>query len=242
MLSKATAMKRPAMAMAVELTEPAAMKRPATAMAVEPTVWPIPGLDPYYLRAVEAACNLEPFVGVDYEIVRKRQGQRRAGRSSWGKPLKLSAVPDPAGRCDLHVWFHDQNQSWHTMYHRVVALTLLQCYWDDAGKLLRKPVAIAENSWGDYDVHHINSDTNDVRISNLAVLTKPLHRLVTSGKVKLVQPSVWPYAAISSTRRRINRKRGGARAASVRSLQACLKSRFRACADLALRVSSVCTL
>ena len=49
----------------------------------------------------------------------------------------------------------------HTMYHRVVALTLLQCYWDDADMLLRRPVAIAEKSWGDYDARHIKSDTRD---------------------------------------------------------------------------------
>ena len=182
-----------------------AMKRPASALGdAEPSVVAIAGVEPYYLKSSGPGVYATPegdFVGVAYEIVRKSSGLRRSARPLWGKPLKLSAVPDPAGRCDLHVWLNDNNKRWHTLYHRLVAFTFLKCYWNDTGGLVRKPFKVPLAKWGDYDVHHLDSNTRNVSVSNLAILTKECHRAVTSGSVELALPPVWPYVKTRSRKR-----------------------------------------
>ena len=138
----------------------------------EPPVVAIPGVKPYYLRLSGPGLYATPegdFVGVAYEVVRKREGEPRKNRSSWRKPKILQACLDSKGRCDLHVRFYEARQQWHTLYHRVVAFTLLQCFWSVSGKLLRRPYAVPASRWGEFHVHHVNGNTWDVSVANLAI-------------------------------------------------------------------------
>ena len=173
------------------------MKRPASAISQdEPSTWPIPGLAPYHLRA--SGPGLYPtregaFHGVDFEVVRKGQGEVRSNRRSWCKPLKPAAELDSKGRCDLHLKFSDAGSQWHTLYHRVVALTMLKCFWSSSGKLLRRPYSVSSGKWQGFQVHHIDSNTRNVAIANLAVLPTSLHKRVTTGALELQLPQVWPY-------------------------------------------------
>ena len=171
------------------------MKRPASALYTE--VCAIPGLAPYHLRA-SGPGRLDTgegvFTGVEYEILRKSQGERRSGRNQWGKAITPEAALDSSGRCDLHVRFYDSYRRWHSLYHRVVGLTLLPCFWSVTGKLLRNPRKINHENWEDYQVHHIDGNARNVAVSNLAVVRVRLHARITNCSVKLMLPKAWPYA------------------------------------------------
>ena len=173
------------------------MKRPASAISQdEPSVWPIPGLAPYHLRASGPGFYQTPegaFHGLNFEIVRKGQGEERNNRRSWSKALKPAAELDSKGRCDLHLRFSDGNNQWHTLYHRVVGLTLLKCFWSTSGKLLRRPYSVSVGKWREFQVHHIDSNTRNVAIANLAVLPNSLHKRISAGTMELQLPKVWPY-------------------------------------------------
>ena len=172
------------------------MKRPASALHDE--VRAIPGLAPYHLRA-SGPGRLETgegaFTGVEYEIFRKSQGERRSGRNQWGKAITPQAALDSKGRCDLHVRFYDSHRRWHSLCHRVVGLTLLPCFWSVTGKLVRNPRKINPESWEAYQVHHIDGNARNVTVSNLAVVPTRLHAKITNGSTQLVLPRAWPYAS-----------------------------------------------
>ena len=154
----------------------------------------IAGLEPYGLfklpSAAKVICNGGTFVGVEYEIRRKSQGQRRANRPEWGKALTLQPMPDSKDRWDLNVKLYSNAVEFHTLYHRIVALAIIgQTYWNDAGDLLDEPRRIAPKSWDKYHVHHINEDPFDNRLKNLAIVSNPLHNLLNTG-FKLPRPPV----------------------------------------------------
>ena len=179
------------------------MKRPASVLdESEPLVWPIPSIEPYYVRASGPGVYATPegeFGGVEYEIVRQSQQRGRKDRSAWSKPLKLSAPVDPKGRVDLHVRFSQKYQKWNTLYNRVVALTLLKCYWNASGELSGRPYSVSPRKWDQYHVHHLDANTWNVSLSNLAILPKRLHEGVTAGTIKLKMPRVWPYKGARSS-------------------------------------------
>ena len=175
-----------------------AMKRPASALSeIISETWAVPSIEPYYLRASGPGKYTTPagdFTGVEYDIVRRSQQKSRKDRARWSKPVKLSPFPDPKGRCDLHVKFYQNYSSWHTLYHRVVAFTLLKCYWSVSGDLLQRPYVVSPSRWEDFHVHHIDSNTWDVSLSNLAILPKLLHENISKGAIKLKLPRAWPYS------------------------------------------------
>ena len=66
----------------------------------------------------------------------------------------------------------------------MVALTVLRyTYWSDDGALLPKPLLVSPKKSSKYEVHHRNSNTFDVRLKNLAIVSKPLHWKCTAGFV-----------------------------------------------------------
>lgn len=147
-----------------------ARKRPASVLSrPEEEAWPIPGLHPYYLKSSGLGTCEGPggcFRGVEYAIVKKSQAEPRANRSPWGHAKTPDPHVDPSGRCDLKVVFYDQYNRSSTYYHRVVALTLLQCFWDDDGKLLPRGYTVPAADWSKYEVsaHCILIPTHTVRL------------------------------------------------------------------------------
>ena len=102
----------------------------------------------------------------------------------------FEAEPDRTGRVDLKLRFNDEYSQRRTFYHRVVGLTLLRCWWDDQGRLLREGYVVPLSQWGRHRVHHLDG-TWDVSLKNLAVVTKPCHDLCTDGYVLPEPPVGW---------------------------------------------------
>jgi hypothetical protein len=183
-------MKRPASASTASLKRPAVAKKPACPAV--PAHVPILGCHPYVLcRAdlpysipIEDGC----FTGVEFDIHRLNQaGEVRAGRAPWGAAKVLHSFPDSDGRLDLQVQLWNNNHHFKSTYHRLVGLSLLQCWWDDQGQLLPEGYSVSVAFRDEFQVHHRSGDTWDVSLGNLAVVTKPCHRLCTAG-YKLPEP------------------------------------------------------
>ena len=166
------------------------LKRPASAVS-EPPAWPVLGLEPYSLHLRPCARTQQApggrFCGIEFDIRRKSQGKPRRSRPLWGTPLSLATEPDADGRVDLHVRLFSDGEQAHTLYHRVVGFTLLQCWWDDQGRLLEQGYVVPPADWAAHHVHHRSGSPWDVSLRNLAVLTIPCHLLVSKG-LKLPRP------------------------------------------------------
>jgi len=107
----------------------------------------------------------------------------------WGFPRALQPVQDHSQRrYDLEVQLSQDNLHCKTTYHRLVGLTLLQCWHDDSGALLTEGYVVPVADWSNYDVHHLRS-TFHVALADLAVVSKALHRKLNAGLV-LEEPRV----------------------------------------------------
>ena len=178
------------------------VKRPAMTIIV-PQYVHIPGCSPYVLTMerpkypirVGAHC----FEGVDFSIRRLSQSNRpRSGRSLWGaarclQPKEASGTP---GRFDLEVQLCCDYVRFWTSYHRLVGMTLLQCWHDSNGNLLERGYTVPPDRWGDYHIHHRNSNTFDVSLSNLVIVDRfKLHPLLTAGMVLPEPPVGWGFSS-----------------------------------------------
>ena len=165
------------------------LRRPASRSS-DTFVCLVPGLDGHYGLFKYAEPDAKgDFFGLEYCFKRKSDAEPRANRSSWCIPLQPRPDLSTKGRWDLHVRFYDWYEQWHTTYHRVVALTLLPCYWTDDGTLRERPLKVKAQQWHMFEVHHKNKNVFDVRLCNLCVVTKPLHRRLTNDvNFKLPKP------------------------------------------------------
>ena len=143
---------------------------------------------PYYLRSSGSglyATSEGDFVGVAYEVVRKREGEPRSNRPSWRKPKILQASLDFNGTCDVHVRFYDAGRQWHTLYHRVVAFILLRCFWGASGGLLSRPYAVPASRWGELHVHHV------ILVEAGLMLTEKRTRKAAAGESTIESLFAW---------------------------------------------------
>ena len=70
----------------------------------------------------------------------------------------------------------------HHPYSRLVGLSVLYCCWDDDGNFVA-PYRVTPADASNYEVHHLRGWA-DNSLRNLAVVTKPLHKKLSTGKLK----------------------------------------------------------
>ena len=176
---------------------PQVLRRPASGQGSR--ALPVPAVDchPYFFHKLQSPAKLSSaagtFFGIEYCIRRQSTQVGRPDRSQWGVPRRLSAERSEGGegRHELHVKLYSGGSEFHTTYHRLVAMSFLGgCYWSDSGSLLKKPVKITLENRAGYDVHHVNGNPLDMRLRNLAIVSKTLHKKITHQGLELPRPSV----------------------------------------------------
>lgn len=77
----------------------------------------------------------------------------------------------------------------HCYYHRLVALSLLKCHWDEDGCLLSAPYAVSLGTMHLHEVHHL-AGFSVCSLKHLAVVPTVLHKKLESGEVEqLLRPT-----------------------------------------------------
>ena len=156
------------------------MKKPAAHSSV---VIPVAGLEPYYFHKLKAPDTVGSFTGIEWEIRRKLNG-----RKPWGYPRQLVPTSHPSSsRTDLTVKLYDQYEEFHSTYHRLLAFSAIcKTYWDDTGALLKKPRTVVPSS--QWEVHHRDFNNYNCALTNLVIISKPLHRKCTREHYTLPRP------------------------------------------------------
>ena len=173
------------------------LKKPAAQKKWQPKeYYPIPRHVPYVVAKLPKPCQDVGEGGVfqhlEYGICRQSMGEKRSNRDQFGGVKSWQNSLDNDDRPNLSLKLYWKHESYHVSYHRIVGLTLLSCYWDDQGRLLRKAKSVEPDDHAKYQVHHIDGDVLNVSIRNLAVVTLLHHKKLTAGS-KLCLPKVWPY-------------------------------------------------
>jgi hypothetical protein len=146
-----------------------------------------------HYSVVELPRRLQPgtwdhFHNIEFAI-RKRQLQQttRSDRPQWGVCLGLVKEQNGSnpGRYDLAVRPRVPGRSNppHCYYHRLVALSLLLCYWDGDGALLAHPYQVTAATLDDHEVHHRRGWSSQ-GLRDLAVVPLALHRKLNSGAIR----------------------------------------------------------
>ena len=87
-------------------------------------------------------------------------------------------------RKDLAVRGRRNGRKPHGYYHRLIALSLLHCMYDDWGNVLDDPLAIDESMMEDYEVHHWKNRWWACKTTDFIIVSTLLHQRITSGQVK----------------------------------------------------------
>ena len=109
----------------------------------------LPGWGEYGLFRMSQSCNFTcpgigrdiHFRGIQFVVRRKSQAPSRSNRLGWGvakcwQPYNCTV----SGRPELGIKLYRDYREFHTTYHRLVAVAMLQhTYWDDLGNLLDVP-------------------------------------------------------------------------------------------------------
>ena len=129
-----------------------------------------------------------PFI-YQYDVRRARWGAARCLQ-----PKEASGTP---GRYDLEVQLCRDHVRFWTSYHRLVGMTLLQCWHDSYGNLLTRGYTVPPHRWGDYHAHHRNANAFDVSLSNVVIVDRvKLHPLLTAGMVLPEPPVGWGFTSL----------------------------------------------
>ncbi len=175
------------------LKRPSAAKRPVAGVGRRHPAFrgpsPLEACPPYELVPLAEPRLVDGF-WVEFDICFKLAARTAAeqGRTH-GKPLKMR-VDSGHGSESLGVTLAlGSGHRWHTKYHRIVALSLLSCYWDSRGALLAKPYKVPPERHGSFEIHHRDNAVRNGRLVNLAVLPRVLHRRLHEQKMHLRQPS-----------------------------------------------------
>ena len=148
---------------------------------------------PYVLVKRPQPREVAPFHSVEFDICRLYTGstQKKMGRLYGNKcKLKPEHLDDDEDNWDLGVFLKKEYQAVHTSYHRVVGISLLQCHWDDRGRLLPFPYWVRSAAQlKTHVVHHVDEHRQNMATTNLAVVTVKCHNyLHRHPDVKLPRP------------------------------------------------------
>ena len=128
---------------------------------------------------LKTPCPSGGYFYTEYDICRALNvsSARKLKRSHAKALALLPQQNDATGRWDLGVYLVASGGArYHTFYHRVVGLTLVETEHNVKGRKLSKPKIVPEEQWDEYEVDHADWNNLDNRVRNLRVRHKLRHR------------------------------------------------------------------